>query len=222
MKINDFFDKIYCINLPERKDRWEQCEAEFKKHNIEVQKFDAQRGTPINKVDPGNVGLIMTNIKILQDAKINGYKSILILEDDAMFIEKFNEKFEAKIDSLHDDWHTIHLGGNHHFHMGPFNCISKELGFVLDRNNYKQIDHEICTTSWSQTTHAVGINNIFYDKLLEQFRMFRGPIDMIYCSMQRTNQYKMYAFIPSLALQRPSFSDIQNYYVDYNNRLHFF
>ena len=31
----NFFDKIYCINLEERTDRWEECLSEFKKYGIE-------------------------------------------------------------------------------------------------------------------------------------------------------------------------------------------
>ena len=29
------FEKIYCINLNDRVDKWEKCRAIFKKHNIE-------------------------------------------------------------------------------------------------------------------------------------------------------------------------------------------
>ena len=31
MKLNDFFDEIYCINLEDREDRWLEVQEEFKK-----------------------------------------------------------------------------------------------------------------------------------------------------------------------------------------------
>jgi GR25 family glycosyltransferase involved in LPS biosynthesis len=222
MNINEYFDKIYCINLPERKDRWQQCEGEFKKHNINVVRYDGKRGQQTGRLTPGEVGLILTNIQILQEAVANNYEKILIMEDDVVFVDDFNKKFEEKIGFLPNNWGTIHLGGNHHFHMGKFKCISKEIDFELDRNNYKQLDYEICKTCWSQTTHAVGIHKSMYQLLLANFLSFTNQLDIVYCALQRSQQFETYAFIPSLVLQRASFSDIQNRVVDYNNKLHFF
>lgn len=222
MTPNEFFDEIYCINLATRQDRWEQCQKEFKKHNLEVIRIDAVKGMPMNRVDAGNIGLLLTNIDIIKKAKQRGLKKILILEDDVIFKDNFNEKFSEKIQFLPADWQTIHLGGNHHFFRGNFECISKEINFPLTVNNYRQLDHEICTTKWSQTTHAVGIHENMYDTLLRNFSGFQAPIDLIYCNLQIHNIFKMYAFIPSLALQRASYSDILNRNVDYNNHLHYF
>lgn len=222
MKPNEFFDEIYCINLPERTDRWKQCEDEFKKHNLDVIRVEGSKGTPINGLKSGEVGLTLTNVNILKSAKERGLNKILILEDDVVFIENFVEKFENKIELLPDSWDTIQLGGNHHFFRGKFECITKKIDFDLTIHNYKQLDYEICTTRWSQTTHAVGINRRMFDTIIGYFSELRAPIDMIYCNLQIHNNFNMYAFIPSLALQRASFSDILNRQVDYNNRLHYF
>ena len=35
-KINDYFDKIICINLDKRTDRWTESLEQFKKAGIEV------------------------------------------------------------------------------------------------------------------------------------------------------------------------------------------
>lgn len=34
MKLSNYFNKIYCINLNRRTDRWESVQKEFEKHNI--------------------------------------------------------------------------------------------------------------------------------------------------------------------------------------------
>ena len=31
MSLTNYFDKVYCINLDDRKDRWEECVDEFNK-----------------------------------------------------------------------------------------------------------------------------------------------------------------------------------------------
>lgn len=40
------------------------------------------------------------------------------------------------------------------------------------------------------------------------------PIDLLLCNLQQT--HPTYTFIPSLALQRPSYSDIEKVHVNYN------
>ncbi|MFZ9376809.1 MAG: glycosyltransferase family 25 protein, partial [Candidatus Fonsibacter ubiquis] len=42
--LNDYFEKIYCINLDKRPDRWESAKKEFLKHNINVERYSAVDG----------------------------------------------------------------------------------------------------------------------------------------------------------------------------------
>ena len=45
MKITDFFDKTFCVNLERRSDRWDECLTEFEKHSIyNICKFTAIDG----------------------------------------------------------------------------------------------------------------------------------------------------------------------------------
>ena len=39
--LNEFFDKIFCINLDSRPDRWEECEKMFSHYNLEVERVSA-------------------------------------------------------------------------------------------------------------------------------------------------------------------------------------
>ena len=80
--MKDYFDKIYCINLKHRKDRWQESLIEFDRLNIthDVERFEAIESKP------GIVGCTASHYKIVQDAKIKGYKNILILEDDVKIL----------------------------------------------------------------------------------------------------------------------------------------
>ena len=74
MKLTNFFDKTYCVNLDRRIDRWADSMNEFKRFNlIEVERVSAidgktieQENTQINKSE---IALILTNIKIIKKAK---------------------------------------------------------------------------------------------------------------------------------------------------------
>ena len=80
MKINSFFDKIYCINLKHRIDRWENCQSQFKKYGLDVERFEAVNGielTPngVNGLLAGEVGVIRSNYNVIKDAKEKRYKN---------------------------------------------------------------------------------------------------------------------------------------------------
>lgn len=219
--LNDYFTKIYCINLDKRPDKYNLCLSEFKKLNIEVERISAIDGNSIYKLGlcttAGAYGLLLTNIRILENAILNNYSNILILEDDVLFINNFYEIFNERINSLPDDWDLFYLGGNNMFEIGKFNLVTGDKDFVVKKENYKTLNHELCKTTWTQTTHAVAINSKFYPVLLNFIKSVNCtlPIDRICCMLQQ-NGYNAYTFLPSLALQRPSFSDIENGFLDYN------
>ena len=46
IKINDFFDKVYVINLKSRPERLKLCKQELNKNGIEHEVFEAVIGNP--------------------------------------------------------------------------------------------------------------------------------------------------------------------------------
>jgi GR25 family glycosyltransferase involved in LPS biosynthesis len=218
--LNDFFDKIYLINLDSRKDRLNECEQEFLKHKMSVHRVPAIDGSKTFKAgmnrNSGNHGLLLTNIAIYEDAIKNGCNNILILEDDVMFLDNLNKIFFEKIKFLPDNWDLLYLGGSHIFDKGNFTSISKKINEPINRNTYKSLNNELCKTTWTQTTHAVGINGKKLKNYLDVLKNSRKPIDMIYCNIQQNELSNVYTFLPSIAVQRPSFSDIENVVVDYS------
>ena len=80
------FDKIYCINLPTRKDRWQNCLFQFVKYNIlnNLEKFDGiiYNNASFNKKQNAHLGCWFSHYTILKHAQAMHYNNILILEDD--------------------------------------------------------------------------------------------------------------------------------------------
>lgn len=199
MKLNDYFDKIYCINLDRRTDRWEKCKAEFDKFGIEVERFSALDGNTLTynnqRLKSGEVGLIRSNLELIKKAKENKYKNILIFEDDVEFTNNFNEKFEKYIKQVPEDWSFLYLGGNH---VG---------GTVPINRNLHRVIH-------SYTTHAFAINAKIYDVIIDVLQKETEPVDVTYALLQKNNP--SYVFRPHLAWQAEGFSDIVKENVNYN------
>lgn len=191
-------DKIYCINLNKRKDRWEETQKELKKFNLldRVCRYPAVDGKLIeNKTHMllGEYGLILTHIKLLTEAVTNGYENIIIFEDDIEFINDF-QNIDEYIEKTPEDYDILYLGGNH----------IKEPTKINDR---------ISRVNRTFTTHAMLINKKVFTKLIEELNKFTKQLDVIYTDMD----IKLYTCIPSIVTQRDCFSDIQNKKVTYKH-----
>lgn len=204
MKLTDFFDKTYCINLERRTDRWEESINEFKKYNLNnIERYNAVDGNNLTKDQIGVIGasktaLIMSNISIIETAIEENLNSILILEDDIEFTNELNNISEY-FNFLPNDWDMIYFGGNHNLHMG----IKKP----------KIINEKICKLHHTYSTHCVGINKKAFNKILKRIKLFDDALDVIYVDLQKS--LNVYSFYPTIATQRVSYSDIENKIVDY-------
>lgn len=201
------FDKIYCINLDTRPDRWEQCVKEFQRIGIEdlVERFPAVHLTP------GIAGCTKSHYEIVKLAKKNNYKNVLIFEDDVSFTDNnffdILEKSFSQLTSQNLDFDLLYLGGN----LKPDNTI-----------NYL-IDDNLAKLTYCKTTHAYAINSSVYNKFINDFKnidwgdsnnWFHGNqnrlnIDVwLYRNFQTLGN--VYGVYPCLAEQRLSFSNLLN------------
>ena len=202
-----YFDKIYCINLNSRPDRWEQCLEEFKKIGIEdiVERF------PAEQFPPGIAGCTKSHYEIIKLCKKNNFKNVLILEDDVEFINlNFKEiinKTILQLESKNLQYDMLYLGGN----------------LLQDTTRNFRIDSNLAKLSYCKTTHAFAISESIYDIFLNSFKNLdwsnnnnwnhnnpdRFNIDMWYVKniQQLGNVYGVY---PCLAEQRESYSDLLN------------
>jgi hypothetical protein len=204
MKITDFFDKTFCVNLERRSDRWDECLNEFNKFGLtSVNRFIAVDGKGLPQitsgfVTPSRLALVLTNIKILEEAIKNNHNSILILEDDIEFNDQvidMNDYFEM----LPEDWDMLYFGGNHNAHMGIDPPII--------------INEKVCKLHYTFSTHCVAINKKSFNVILERLKKCDNALDVIYVELQKS--LNVYSFYPLIATQRVSFSDIENKMTDY-------
>jgi len=215
ISLNDYFDKIYCLNLDHRTDRWDNCRKKFEKLGINVERFsasgkeDAEVINNFNRLklkipkeedrkkkamitSVGAMGCLVSHINILRDARVKGYKRVLILEDDVIFIKDFLKKIKA-IEYL-KKWDLLYLGSSQHSWSNINTNKAEKNGFY--RSNR------------SCGTFAYAVNHTIYDKLIKSFYGLEKPVDEYLCLYQKKslNSFVLY---PNLIIADVSDSDIR-------------
>ena len=115
----DFFDRIYCIHIPNKKRR-ASIEVEFKRVGINgrVQYIHA---TPppkgftmsnMRRAPRGEFGVNLSQIKAIVHAISDGAKRPLFFEDDVIFHQNAHELLETSLKDLPDDWDILYMGGH--------------------------------------------------------------------------------------------------------------
>lgn len=111
------FDKVYCINLDERKDRWEDFQNQIdilgmrdKLVRISAMKPPQNYFLP-NQLRSGQMGCTLSHIKMLGHALKNAKGNVLVLEDDILVNQDSSELMRECINSLPQDWAICYFGG---------------------------------------------------------------------------------------------------------------
>ena len=117
MKFIDFFDRIYVINLPSRDDRRREMERELKNAGMpftsgKVELFPAIRpdnAEPFYSI--GCKGCFLSHLNVLKEARMQGLKNVLILEDDLELRQDFQQYEDIILAELtQQNWDIVHFG----------------------------------------------------------------------------------------------------------------
>lgn len=119
--INKYFGKVVYINLLHRVDKRTAIEDRLEKLGIEAEWYGAvEYGFAeeivkslkpsvndfprFNIKHPNEFGAAMSHYTVIKTALSQGYKSIFVFEDDAMFRKDFNTHFEKYYNALPGNW----------------------------------------------------------------------------------------------------------------------
>ena len=203
MKLNEFVDRIFCVNLDRRTDRWGRCLEVFQQHNLDVERFSAVDGFALGLVDarahrmsPGAIGCSRSHLEIIKIARDRKYKSVLIFDDDIELDEDFNEKFSKCVEKLPADWELLYLGG-----------INIESDKTVEHIN----DH-IDRVERMAGTYAIIVRDSMYDMVIKELTAELRWLDANYARFQK--QHKSYIVVPHLIWVRSDFSDIYQRFTD--------
>lgn len=210
----NFFDKIFYINLDSRPERREVVEELFKKYNIKAERFSAIQLTPEQNENLRQDGCFfrgderpeharftksctLSHLSIIFRAKLMRYKNVLIFEDDVVFREDILEQLSLTLEDLQkqEKWDMFYIGCN------PL--------------QYQQVTDNLGRSKGALTAHAYAVNSNFYDTVLNIPFKHLPSTDLYYHNLALNEQNKIYMALQNLAWQAPSYSTLEETYVDY-------
>lgn len=183
-------DKTYCINLDRRPDRWALAREQFKKHNLQVERFAAIDGNDFKRTslaDNANNGCTLSHYFLIERAKLLGLDAIMIFEDDVELHDQFSLLLPGSIYNLPEDWDMLYFGGTHWEKPSPVNDYIQKVNKTM-------------------TTHGYIIRSSMFDRVINTFKFLDNPVDCYYTALQK--QFNVYVTNPPLAWQRGGYSDI--------------
>ena len=209
----DVIDKIYIINLDERRDRYDALVKEFKRVGItDYIRFPAVRpslddyDTTRNKYasqDPnyirGSLGCKLSHLAILKHARNNGYKYILIFEDDVEFTESNTGALSRALKILvpAGEFTLLYLSAN---------LYRAKLTRVGGVSGVSKISNALCAHSY-----VVNCKEINY--LIRGLEASLHEVDVFYKQVQL--EKKCYILAPGITKQRAGYSNIMERKVVY-------
>lgn len=214
MKVIDYFEKAYVINLPERKDRLRAMKRELEKAEMpidsdKVNLFPAikpQAAHPFPSI--GVKGCFLSHYTILKEARDKNLQNVLIMEDDLTISEAFNLYNETIINQLQQyDWGFVYFGHR----LGQDNVVEDKTKIQLQSSKVPIV-----------TTHFYGVNGKILDSLVKFLEVVQkrppghpngGPmhVDGAFSRFRKQNPDVLtLVSVPNLGWQRSSRSDIAN------------
>lgn len=155
----DFFDKVYCINIKDREDRWKESIQEFNKIGIadRVNRFEGVRYEDLPWPIAGRAGCTMAFRNVIQEANDLNLNNVFIFEDDITFIhpkEFIEQNLKLSIKELINyKWDIFYLGMNPNDDLGIY---------PLERIQPNLLKIKSC-----HCLHAVAFNRNIFKEILE-------------------------------------------------------
>jgi hypothetical protein len=192
MAVLDCFDHAFLINIARDVDRMKKARKELDEHRIPFERIEAITASKILRGSSwGNLGCLLTHLSAVRLARRRRYKSIVVIEDDAILRPNFYDywrDFAPQIKAL-----TYDL-------FYPYRWTVREEEHRPVR--VLKINSTICT-------HFYAIHSRFYDRYIDlverQLATPRPkPVDKIFYA----KEIKIYAASYNLVGQRAGASSI--------------
>jgi GR25 family glycosyltransferase involved in LPS biosynthesis len=182
MRIDQYFDKVYVINLHKRPERMNLTAKKLSAVEIEYERFGATDGSVMRRVwetfqNPffGNssyLGCAITHLSVYRDAIEKGYQRILVLEDDNCVRSDANQLFSNILSTI-PSWELLYMG----FIPLSDDCSRWDYGVF----GFASQNVAIAKNFWG--LYAYGISSSLMVEMLETYnREFPMEIDRFFVS----------------------------------------
>lgn len=201
-------EQVYIINLDERSDRYKKLQQELERVGItNYVRFPAIKPDPndydLNKHNfaskdqnyiRGSLGCKLSHLSILKHARKQGYKKILIFEDDVEFTGNI-KLLENALNYLGDDFTFIYLSAN--LYKADIKSVKPGLG---------RLSNALCAHSY-----VVNCRDLNY--LINGIENSPYEVDVFYKQVQL--EKKCFILRPGITKQRSDYSNIMERKVVY-------
>ena len=201
--LNEFFEKVYCINLVERPDKRKNMQTKFDKLGIEVEWFDAvkydfapfvvkaintvrgkQQGGSFNDHQPYEIGAALSHYTVIKKALLEKRKQIFVFEDDVLFDKKFNDKIEKYLDNIPDNANMI-----------MFYSFMYEL-----KEQHKRVNSRWITAFNAWSLMAYGMDAKMMEAYIKFQNNFFTVSDVASFKLQEDPNLNVYSAVPSICI----------------------
>lgn len=210
-----FFNKVECINLDSRPDRWNMCLTLANEYEINnFNRFKAiECFGPIDKLKLNRLGCALSFYEILTQARANNLRNVLIFEDDFFFL--FNKqdtflKLQKSLSDLPDNWDMFYLGANvHDGHISPpiskfsDNLIKLESAYALHSVSFSH-------RGIAKFFESFPTKDLFTESILNKY----SAIDVFF-AIEFLHANRCFITPDILVGQRSDRSDIEGWVADY-------
>ncbi len=213
-------DGVLVVNLDSRPDRWQDVQARtadfipaYKLHRLSATLGAALpgfgvppwfRGRKRDRTWAGRAGCTLSHRSAIAHARQQGWRTLLILEDDIELAPDFSEVITRLPTALQShDWDICYLGFTDP--VPPYRTLAE-----------LPAGHSLCAVNGCSTTHAYLLKDTTYDRLLERLpkpgtiwpwiSRHRAIDRWYYRNLAR--HFAVCAVSPSVINQQGGFSDI--------------
>jgi len=203
--MSSVIDRVFYINLDKRTDRRQEIESEIQKVPGLWEK--AERFAAIEHPN-GCVGCTRSHLEVLRLAKARGYSQILVLEDDYMWIDGLEDKFNERLLDFEPDYDVV--------------MLTATIVESVDSERENRIPDE---KRIIKAHNAAGylIHARMFDRLIDAYEEawphlertsahWLYTIDVVWQRFQPESRW----YFVKMGRQRPSYSDCANCHVDYD------
>lgn len=197
-------DRIFIVNLLERKDRREEIVSELKQYDIPARVWLASIACT------GEIGLVKTMKNLFEHSLYWNFNKIIVFEDDNTFIAH-PEVVDKCFEQLPEDFHMLYFGLNliNAPELYSENLLKVNMAYASHAVLYSKEAMELILPHLKKEDRA-------YDVILKQEIQ---PLGKSYCTYpmvcsQRLTKSDIFKYDPSVHLGLEKFFDVQSRNVD--------
>jgi hypothetical protein len=181
-QFNKTFSKVYCISVMDDYARRNHAAEQYSKYGINFEFVPAISTSLIPKninITPEEASLCLTSKMCLESAKINGYPSVVIMEDDFKFNFGWMDVFTDFQTHLPNDWDLLYLGQ------------AKWWDGISDRK-VEEINNYVDRIQFGCGAHFMAIRESIYDLCINLIGSLTDKLDICYWNVMKDLDYNCY------------------------------